>query len=110
MTIVSIRKTGKGEYLGFTCKGHAGYARGKQPDILCAAISVLVTNTVNSLEVLAEEKFRCVADEESGYIRCDFDGALKEKSVFLLDSMVFGLQTLVRDYGKDYLQVHFEEV
>ena len=110
MTTILIRKTSKGEYRGFLCKGHAEYARKGQPDILCAAISVLVTNTINSLEALAGEKMKYSADEADGYIRCDFEGSLQERSVFLLDSMVFGLEDLSRSYGKEYLQVHFEEV
>ena len=35
--------------------GHAGYAKGRKPDILCAAISVLTIGTVNSLKDLAGE-------------------------------------------------------
>ena len=35
--------------------GHAGYARPGKPDILCASISTLVINTINSLEELAGE-------------------------------------------------------
>ena len=110
MTTIVIRKNNKGEYRGFLCRGHAGYARGRQPDILCAAISVLVTNTVNSLETLAGEKVNCTVNEETGYIRCDFPDTIGERSSFLLDSMVFGLQDLSRSYGEKYLQVKFEEV
>ena len=90
--------------------GHAEFAKKSQPDILCAAISVLVTNTINSLEALAGENMNVVANEETGFIKCDFESDLQEKSKFLLDSMVFGLQMLSRDYGKKYLQVKFEEV
>lgn len=110
MTTISIRKTRKGEYQSFECKGHAGYARGKQPDILCAAISVLVTNTINSLEELAGERLHHETDEGTGYIRCEFPDVLQERSAFLLDSMVFGLKTLSQTYGQKYLQVKIEEV
>ena len=109
MTTIIIRKTSE-KYRGFICMGHAEYAKKSQPDILCAAISVLVTNTINSLEALAEEKMNVVTNEETGFIRCDFEDELQERSEFLLDSMVFGLQMLSRDYGKKYLQVKFEEV
>lgn len=110
MTTILIRKTSKKEYKGFTCMGHAGFARRNQPDILCSAISVLVTNTINSLTELAGEKVGLVTNEETGFIKCDFEGTLNEKSIFLLDSMVFGLETLSHDYGTKYLQVKFEEV
>ncbi len=110
MTTILIRKTSKGVYRGFLCKGHAGYSKAGQPDILCAAISALVTNTINSLEALAGERMRVKTEEEHGIIQCDFAGELQEKSSFLLDSMVFGLETLSHEYGKKYLQVKFEEV
>ena len=91
--------------------GHAGYSRKRsQPDILCASISVLVLNTINSLEELAQEKMTYTVNEETGFIKCDFEGQLQEKSSFLLDAMVFGLKTLSDTYGRKYLQVNFEEV
>ena len=90
--------------------GHAGYAGKNKPDILCAAISALVIGTINSLEELAGEKLTVKTDEATGFIRCDFQGALQEKSSFLVDSMIFILEGLSREYGEKYLQVRFEEV
>ena len=110
MTTIVIRKDNNGSYRGFICMGHAEYAKKNQPDILCAAISALVIGTINSLEELAGEKLVVAQEESSGFIKCDFQGVLQEKSVFLLDSMVFTLENLSREYGKKYLQVKFEEV
>ena len=110
MTTVTIQRDHNQTYKGFTCIGHADYARKKQPDILCAAISALVIGTINSLEELAGEKMVVATDEATGFIRCDFQGALQEKSSFLVDSMVFNLEGLSREYGEKYLQVKFEEV
>ena len=94
--------------------GHAEYAKkklwGRNPDILCAAISILVISTINSLEELAGEHLTVVDNEETGFIKCDFEGNLQEKSVFLMDSMVFSLENLSKQYGEQYLQVKFEEV
>ena len=90
--------------------GHAEYARKGQPDILCAAISALTIGTVNSLEELAGERLKTVQNEESGFLRCDFESTLQEKSSFLMDSMVFSLENISREYGDKYLQVKFEEV
>ena len=94
--------------------GHARYAKkrlfGNSPDILCAAISALVIGTVSSLEDLAGEKLTVTSNEETGFIKCDFGGPLQEKSIFLLDSMVFNLKNLSKEYGEQYLQVKFEEV
>ena len=110
MTTIVIRKDSNLEYRDFYCMGHADFAEEGQPDILCAAVSVLVTNTINSLEVLAKEKITYATNEETGFIRCEFLEKIQEKSAFLLDSLVFGLQTLEQAYGKKYLQVKFEEV
>ena len=42
--------------------GHAGYDDiGK--DIVCAAVSVLVINTLNSIERFTDDKTSCVSDE-----------------------------------------------
>ena len=110
MTTVIIRKTVNNEYDGFTCIGHAEYAKRSQPDILCSAISTLVINTINSLEALANEELTVVENAETGFIKCDFKYSLQEKSCFLMDSMIYGLQNLSRTYGKKYLIVNFEEV
>ena len=110
MTTVTIQRDHNQAYRGFTCIGHADYAKKKQPDILCAAISAIIIGTVNSLEELAGEKLTIVTDEATGFIRCDFQGILQEKSSFLVESMVFTLENLSREYGEKYLQVKFEEV
>ena len=90
--------------------GHAGYAKKNQPDVLCAAISALVIGTINSLDELAGERMSVSTNEDTGFIRCDFQDILQEKSSFLVDSMVFSLENLSREYGEKYLQVKFEEV
>jgi uncharacterized protein YsxB (DUF464 family) len=114
MTTVIIRKDENNSYRGFICMGHAEFAKkklfGNSPDILCAAISALVIGTVNSLEELAGEKLTVQTDEATGFIKCDFESILQEKSSFLMDSMVFSLENLSKEYGEKYLQVKFEEV
>ncbi len=117
MTTVIVIKNSNKQYKGFICNGHAGYAKKniffKQPDVLCAAISTLVINTVNSLEELTGELDNMVqeSDEDNGYISCQFKTPVtNEKSVVLLDAMVLGLTMLSEEYGNEYLQVKFEEV
>ena len=110
MTRVVIQRDRTNAYRGFYCTGHAGYAKPGQPDILCAAISALVIGTINSLEELAGERLSVDTDEDTGFIRCDFLDILQEKSSFLIDSMVFSLENMSREYGKKYLQVKIEEV
>lgn len=111
MTTIQIIKDKEGAYRQIICMGHAGYAE-RGEDILCAAISVLVISTMNALEDLAGERIEEVANEETGFMKFDFseEMPLQEKSVFLLDSMVYSLETLSREYGRQYLQVQFKEV
>ncbi|MBO5167029.1 MAG: ribosomal-processing cysteine protease Prp [Lachnospiraceae bacterium] len=109
MTKVIISKDKNGSYKQLTCNGHAGFAEAGS-DVVCAAVSVLVINTINSLEELAGESFDVATDETEGFINCDFKGPLQEKSIFLLDSLVFGLKNIQKEYGAKYLQVKFKEV
>ena len=109
MTHVSIIKTRNGEYKGFNCIGHSGYADAGE-DIVCAAISVLAINTINSLDQLAGEKFKLVTNEEEGLIDCRFEKNINEKSKLLLDSMVLGLGEIKKQYGKTFIDLTFEEV
>ena len=67
MTKVFIYKNEKNECVGFKTFGHAGYAE-EGEDIVCAAISVLVINTMNSIEALTDTKASLDTDEEEGYI------------------------------------------
>ena len=50
---------------GFRIEGHAGYAKhGK--DIVCAAVSILVMNTMESIRLLSSDVFDYEEDEERG--------------------------------------------
>lgn len=109
MTTITISKDKKGSYRQLLCSGHAGFAKSGS-DIVCASVSVLVINTINALEELAKESFETTVNEDNGFIHCDFTQPLQERSVFLLDAMVYGLKNIQKEYGKRYLQVKFEEV
>jgi uncharacterized protein YsxB (DUF464 family) len=109
MTTITIYKSDKDSYKGFCCNGHSGYATSGE-DIVCAAISVLVITTINSLEVLAKEKMTVKEDERSGFIDCQFNHSINEKSKLLIDSMILGLESIAEQYGKKFLRLKFEEV
>ncbi len=92
-----------------TCSGHADYADSGE-DIVCAAISVLVINTINSLETLTETMMQVDTDENSGKIDVRFSEDLKEDGRLLMDSLVLGLQGVAEEYGKSYVELKFKEV
>ena len=52
-------------YKGFAIQGHAGYAA-YGSDIVCAAVSALSTNTVNSLEAFSSDQIETRTEEERG--------------------------------------------
>ena len=110
MTQITFHKTAMGEYQGFTCDGHAGFAEYGE-DIVCASISVLVINTINSLEKITKEPMDVEADEEAGIIRCRFfKQPLKETSRVLVDSLRLGLAQIQKQYGTKYCKLTFKEV
>ncbi len=116
MTKIEISMNRKGLYRQIVCMGHAEYAKRRlfhrEPDILCSAISILLIGTMNALEELAGERFEAVTNEETGFMKFDFspEKPLQEKSIFLLDSMVYNLERLSREYGSQFLQIEFKEV
>ena len=110
MTQITFYKTVTGEYQRFICDGHAGYANHGE-DIVCASISVLVINTINSLEQITGEEMLVETDEDSGTIQCSFvNQPLKETSKALMDSLALGLTQIEKQYGKNYCKLTFEEV
>ncbi|MCR4749614.1 MAG: ribosomal-processing cysteine protease Prp [Lachnospiraceae bacterium] len=108
MTKVCIwRKDNKAT--AFEAYGHAGYAKAGI-DVVCSAISILVSNTINSLELLCHEKIDVTVDEESGLMRCVFKDVPSDSSQLLVDSMLLGLRQIQDEYGNKYIDIRLEEV
>ncbi len=108
MTTVLMRKTA-GRYTGFTFSGHAGFGE-EGTDVVCSAISILVINTINAMESLASAQMEVASNEEDGVIDVIFTHPVNEKTVLLLDTMLLGLNSIQKEYGRKYLQLKFEEV
>ena len=110
MIKITVYENSEQEYTAFHCIGHAEYAEAGE-DIVCAAVSVLVINTINSLEEITGEEMEVTAEENSGLIRCFFARQpLKETSRVLIDSLVLGLTRIEEQYGKKHCRLHFKEV
>ena len=109
MTQITIYRNQNHEVERFTCSGHSGYdAYGK--DIVCASISVLVINTINSIETFTSCPFICEAEEESGEINFHFTEGITQDAALLIDSMILGLKGIQDDYGNEYIILEFKEV
>ena len=108
MTKITFYKSGK-EYKGFKCSGHADFAdEGK--DIVCAALSILTINLVNSIETFTDDPFKGEQDEESGLISLMFTGDISKESDLLIKSFELGVTCIKNQYGKKYLDIKYKEV
>ncbi len=107
MVSVIISKRGS-DYIGLSFEGHAGFAkRGK--DIVCAAVSVLVINTLNSLEKFTEDGFSYEAAKDGGYLTATFEEGMSDAGRLLLDSMCLGLENIEKDYSSKYIKLQYNE-
>lgn len=109
MINVKIYENQNHKIVGFQCKGHAGYANAGS-DIVCAAVSVLVINTINSIEQFLDESVLYEANEKTGCIEYRIHGIPGEKTELLLNSLVLGLREIEKNYSKKYLQIRIKEV
>ena len=109
MTTITFSKNQDGSYLGFDCFGHAGYAKAGD-DIVCAGISALVINMINSLDEYTADRFQTETDSGTGMIRLHLDAPAGHDAQLLFNSLVLGLQGIQNTYGKKYLSLKFREV
>ena len=110
MTTIVIEKSHEGTYKGFTCMGHAGFAKKGKPDILCSAISALSIHTINGLEKVAGQDISVSTDESTGFMRCIINGIPNNGTVTLMDAFVNSVRDLSDEYGEKFLQVKIQEV
>ena len=99
----------KGHKIGFKSKGHAGFADSGY-DIICAGVSALVINFINSAEELCHAEYSLDTDEETGMIDYRLDKPATGDVALLMDSMILGLKGIQRDYGNEYIILDFKEV
>lgn len=95
-------------YFGFKISGHAEYGYcGK--DVVCAGVSALVINTVNSLEEFTEDSI-VTEESEDGLVKCKILGKVSPQSKLLLKALRLGLCSIYEEYGDKYIQIFFREV
>ena len=84
--------------------------RSTQRSIICAAVSVLVINTINSVEQLVHDEFVLVTEQESGLVDFSLKDGYSRESLLLIQSLVLGLQGIQKNYGTEYMMLIFKEV
>ena len=97
------------QYRGFRSSGHAGYAE-EGSDIICAAVSALTVNAINSIDELTDDAFRR-PNRTKDYLELhDLKGHAPRSTSLLLDSLVLGLESIQESYGKKYIKIATKEV
>ena len=100
-----IEKSGE-EILGFEISGHSGFAQ-RGEDIVCAAISMNSIQTVNAIELFTTS--RATVENRNGYLTFRLQNSTAEAQL-LLKSFVMGLEMILQEYGKEYIQIEYKEV
>ena len=104
MIKISFFKNSDSVYTGFKALGHAGYAISGQ-DIVCSAVSVLIINTINSIETFTSDEYHLDTDEGTGLIEFRLKTSVSDESVLLLKSLILGLQGIIEDNGQKYIKL-----
>lgn len=103
MIRVNIYHNKQGDIFGFRLIGHADFAEAGS-DIVCAAVSILTINTINSIELFTSEDFECDSDEnKGGYLSFNLpdtkEGKANHDVQLLLKAMLNGLNDIQNEYG-----------
>ena len=107
MIKITIYQDSKSQITGFDCEDHAEYAEAGS-DIVCAAVSVLTINCMNSIETLTDDEFTQDIDEANAVIRYRLT-TFGHDSQLLFHSMILGLEEIESNYS-EYIDVIFKEV
>ena len=90
---------------GFKAQGHAEYAEAGE-DIVCASVSVLYINTINSLIRLTNDFADIESADDDQNVKVYIENPSKEAEV-LLQSFELGVNSVAEDYG-DFLKVVYQ--
>ena len=102
MIRISFRYDNTGCPTAFRCSGHAGYAA-KGRDIICASVSVLTINTVNSIEQFTDDVFDLETDEKSGYMSFSLKEQPSGEAKLLMRSLELGIKGIIDDNGNRFI-------
>lgn len=103
MTEITFYRDDNDKCFGFECNGHSGFAKAGK-DIVCAGISILTINFINSVEKLTKTVVETESDESKGYLKVTIKDYEKEDVVLLFESLRLGLNGIQENYSK-YLRL-----
>lgn len=108
MIKVTVFRNADNMITGFKILGHADYAE-KGSDIVCAAVSTLVINTINSIERFTSDTFNLSQDEDKGFIEFHMVSPVSSYGELLLNSLAFGLQGIEKEYAGRYIKISYKK-
>jgi uncharacterized protein YsxB (DUF464 family) len=108
MIKVTVFRNADNLITGFRMSGHADYAE-KGSDIVCAAVSALVINTINSIEHFTTDTFNLNQDEDKGFMEFHMVGPVSSYGNLLLNSLAFGLKGIEKEYNGSYIKVSYKK-
>ena len=100
MTKVTLLKDQQDKFYGFEATGHAGFA-GYGRDIVCAAVSVLLINTANSLEELLSKDVSSTQDPKAGFLEIKVTDYDDPDVQLLFRSLELGLKEIAGEHPKN---------
>ena len=108
MTVIKFFSTDEG-IVGFSAKGHTGFAHHGE-DIICSAISALTQTAVIAFREVLQLDISLI--KKNGYLKCELPNVESHevwKQCQLIMSVLYsGLQAVLKEYGEEYLRI--EEV
>ena len=107
MVKITVYQNHDQQFVGFDCLGHAEYS--DENDIVCAAVSAMTINCMNSIEEFTDTLFYCDSNETDGMISFRITANNGADAQLLLKSLVLGLAKTERNY-EEYIDLIFEEV
>ena len=106
MTTITITKSSDDNFKRIECSGHAGFADSGE-DIVCAAVSVLAINLLNSIEKFTDDAIVIEQDEKKGLITLEFKDIPSREADLLVRSFELGVTSISKQYGKKFLNIKF---
>ena len=108
MTNIKLYARKGGDIFGLQVKGHAGFGvRGT--DVVCASVSILVINTINSIQKLTSDRCNEKVNARKATIDFEIDGEVSQESRLLFQSLKLGLEGIASEYPGN-VKITVEEV
>lgn len=102
MITAKFKQDEYGNIHSYEITGHSGYAEAGE-DIICAAVSVLAIETVNSIEKLASHRMIVKeADDEGGYLYAETLKDLSEEQNYISQILLKHLYYSLEDVAETY--------